>query len=86
MYESLPISYEVSARGIPEPEAKWMHEGKPIAPEPGRIRITQDGEKFKLDIKEVKLEDQGEIKVVIVNKVGEVAEIAKLNVIRKINN
>lgn len=84
VYESLPVSYEISARGIPDPEAIWMHDGKEIKIEPGRVKITQDGEKFKLDIKEVKMEDQGEIKVVVQNKVGEQSERTKLHVIRKL--
>lgn len=83
VYESLPISYEVTARGIPDPEAQWVHEGKPIKEEPGRVKITQIGDKFKLEIKEVKMEDMGEMKVVVKNKLGEAIETAKLNVIRK---
>lgn len=83
VYESLPISYEVQARGIPEPEARWLIEGKTIKEEPGRVKITQDGEKYKLSIKEVKLEDMGEIKVIVKNKEGEAVETAQLKVIRK---
>lgn len=79
----MPISYEVRARGIPDPEAHWMHEGTEIKPEAGRVKITQDGDKFKLDIKEVKLEDMGEIKVIVKNKEGQTAEAATLKVIRK---
>ncbi|GAB0092620.1 Obscurin [Sergentomyia squamirostris] len=81
VYESLPISYEISARGIPEPEANWMHEGKYVKEDGNRVKITKDGEKFKLDIVEVKMEDQGEYKVVIHNKLGEKAQQAVLKVI-----
>ncbi|XP_059609271.1 obscurin isoform X5 [Phlebotomus argentipes] len=81
VYESLPISYEISARGIPEPEANWMHEGKYVKEDGNRVKITKTGEKFKLDITEVKMEDQGEYKVVIHNKLGEKAQQAVLTVI-----
>uniref|UniRef100_A0A1B0DPE4 Uncharacterized protein n=1 Tax=Phlebotomus papatasi TaxID=29031 RepID=A0A1B0DPE4_PHLPP len=81
VYESLPISYEISARGIPEPEAQWMHEGKYVKEDGNRVKITKDGEKFKLNITEVKMEDQGEYKVVIHNKLGEKAQQAVLTVI-----
>lgn len=84
VYESLPISYEVTARGIPDPEAQWVHDGKPITAEPGRVKITQVGDKFKMEIKEVKMEDMGEMKCVVKNKEGEAVEKAKLNVIRKL--
>lgn len=77
------MSYEVRARGIPDPEAHWMHEGKYIKEEPNRVKITQDGDKFKLVFKEVKMEDMGEIKVVVQNKLGEQAETAMLKVIRE---
>ncbi|XP_055686187.1 obscurin isoform X7 [Lutzomyia longipalpis] len=81
VYESLPISYEIQARGIPEPEANWMHEGKYVKEDGNRVKITKDGEKFKLNITEVKMEDQGEYKVVIHNKLGEKAQQAVLTVI-----
>lgn len=61
-----------------------MHEGKYIQEEPGRVKITQNGDKFKVDFKEVKMDDHGEIKVVIHNKLGEAAEAATLKVIRKL--
>lgn len=60
-----------------------MHEGKYIKEEPNRVKITQDGDKFKLVFKEVKMEDMGEIKVVVQNKLGEQAEAAMLKVIRE---
>lgn len=29
-FESLPLKYEVIAKGIPKPEAMWYHDGKPL--------------------------------------------------------
>lgn len=84
VYESLPISYEVRARGIPDPVAQWLHDGEQIKDEPNRVKITQHGDNFKLEIAQVKLEDMGEIKVVILNKVGDQTEAANLKVIRKL--
>lgn len=83
MYESLPLSYEVRARANPEPEAHWTHDGKYIKEEAGRVSITHTGDSYKLVFKEVKMEDMGEIKVMIQNKLGEQAQQGFLKVIRK---
>lgn len=83
-YESCPISFEVVAQGIPKPEAQWLHNGKPMKAD-SRIKIVEDGNKYKLDITEVKLGDEGEYKVIIKNKLGEKAQQAVLSVSRKMN-
>ena len=48
-----------------------------------RVKIVEDGNKYKLDITEVKLGDEGEYKVIIKNKLGEKAQQAILSVSRK---
>lgn len=81
-YESCPISFEVVAQGIPKPEAQWLHNGKPMKAD-SRVKIVEEGNKYKLDITEVKLGDEGEYKVIIKNKLGEKAQQAVLSVSRK---
>jgi Immunoglobulin I-set domain len=81
-FDSLPISYEIQARGIPKPEAEWLCNGTPVKAS-DRIKITNDGEKYRLDIVDVKMCDAGEWKGVIKNCVGEKALSANLEVIRK---
>lgn len=72
------------AQGIPKPEAQWLHNGKPIKAD-SRVKITEDGNKYKLEIAEVKLGDQGTYQVVVKNKLGEKAQQAVLDVSRKSN-
>lgn len=70
------------AQGIPKPEAQWLHNNKPMKAD-SRIKIVEEGNKYKLDITEVKLGDEGEYKVIIKNKLGEKAQQAVLSVSRK---
>ncbi|XP_037951991.1 obscurin isoform X2 [Teleopsis dalmanni] len=79
-YESLPLKYEIIARGIPKPEAIWYHNGKEIKPN-SNIAIINEGEKYRLEIKELKLEDAGDYKVVIKNKCGEQIHQGKLSLL-----
>ncbi|XP_064554448.1 obscurin isoform X2 [Drosophila montana] len=69
-FESLPLKYEVIAKGIPKPEAVWYHDGKPLTSN-GHFDIGVDGDRYKLEVKSLDLEDAGEYKVVIKNKCGE---------------
>lgn len=82
VYETCPISFEVTAQGIPRPDAQWLHDGKPIKGD-SRVNVIEDGKLYKLDIVEAKLEDAGAYEVVIKNKLGEEVRKAKLNVSRK---
>lgn len=70
VYESCPISFEITATGIPKPEAQWLHNGKPISPD-GRVKIIQEGDKYKLEIKDSQLGDAGEYSVVIKNQLAQ---------------
>ncbi|XP_046810938.1 obscurin isoform X2 [Lucilia cuprina] len=69
-FESVPLKYEVIAHGIPKPEAIWYKDGKEIKPDENTAIIVE-GEKYRLEKKYLKLEDAGNYKVVIKNKVGE---------------
>ncbi|XP_054736972.1 obscurin isoform X2 [Anastrepha obliqua] len=69
-FESVPLKYEIIAKGIPKPEAVWYHDGKPIQAD-AHVATIVDGDKYRLEIKELQLSDAGEYKVVIKNKVGE---------------
>ncbi|XP_030557678.1 obscurin isoform X1 [Drosophila novamexicana] len=69
-FESLPLKYEVIAKGIPKPEAMWYHDGKPLTSDE-HFGIAVDGDRYKLEVKSLDLKDAGEYKVVIKNKCGE---------------
>ncbi|XP_049307131.1 obscurin isoform X3 [Bactrocera dorsalis] len=69
-FESVPLKYEIIAKGIPKPEAVWYHDGKPIQADQ-RVATIVDGDKYRLEIKELQLSDAGEYRVVIKNKCGE---------------
>ncbi|XP_036332219.1 obscurin [Rhagoletis pomonella] len=69
-FESVPLKYEIIAKGIPKPEALWYHDGKPIHAD-NRVATFVDGDKYRLEIKELELSDAGEYKVIIKNKCGE---------------
>lgn len=83
VFESTPIAFEVTAQGIPKPEAQWLHDGKPVKGD-SRVKITEEGDKYKIDITDVKMEDKGEYKVIIKNKIGEKSKQAVLSVTRKL--
>lgn len=82
VYESCPISFEVTAQGIPRPEAQWLHNGNPIKAD-SRVKVIDDGKLYKLDITEAKLEDAGAYQIIVKNKVGEQTRKAQLSVSRK---
>ncbi|XP_023037819.2 obscurin isoform X1 [Drosophila willistoni] len=69
-FESLPLRYEVIAKGIPKPEAIWYHDGKEIKPDK-HTAISVDGDHYKLEVESLDMVDAGEYKVVLQNKCGE---------------
>ncbi|XP_017836914.1 obscurin isoform X3 [Drosophila busckii] len=69
-FESLPLKYEVIATGIPKPEAIWYKDEKPLAADK-HCSISVDGDHYKLEVQSLSLNDAGEYKVVVKNKVGE---------------
>lgn len=80
-YESCPISFHVVAQGVPKPDVQWLHNGKPVKADE-RIKITEDGNIYKIELTEVKLGDEGTYKAIVKNKLGEKAQQAVLEVSR----
>lgn len=82
VYETTPVSFEVTAIGIPKPDAEWYHNDKLVKPD-DHFKITVEGDKYKLSIASTKLDDAGVWKVVIKNQLGEVSKQAELTVLRE---
>lgn len=81
-YESTPISFAVTATGIPKPEAQWLHNGKPIIAD-NRVKIVEEGDKYKLVITDVQLGDQGEYSVIVKNQLAQKIQNGVLSVTRE---
>lgn len=73
--------FEVLATGVPKPSLKWLHNGKEIVPEKGRIHITEspDGS-VKLTICEATFADAGSVRVIATNESGTAVSDATLSV------
>ncbi|XP_045464007.1 obscurin isoform X4 [Harmonia axyridis] len=79
--ESLGITYIVRGFANPPPTAKWMHNDKEITPESHlRMKVSQEGEEFKLEIKKLKMEDAGTYSCILSNILGQAAQNAVLEV------
>ena len=81
-YESLPLVYTVQATGTPKPTVSWIHNGEEVKPN-DRIRISNEGDLFKLEINPVDLNDVGKWQCEVVNKLGKEVVQAELSVSRK---
>lgn len=82
--ESLGITYIVRGFANPPPTAKWLHDNKEITPESHlRMKVSQEGEEFKLEIKKLKMEDAGTYSCILSNPIGEAVQNAVLEVTRK---
>jgi hypothetical protein len=57
------VSITVTADGSPLPTCTWLHNDKPIAIQPDRIVVIDDGSTHTLKILDVQLTDDGEYKV-----------------------
>ncbi|XP_046395296.1 obscurin isoform X2 [Ischnura elegans] len=79
-YESLSKVYEVKASGAPRPEAKWYKDGAELKPSK-KIIMSDSGEDYKLEIKDLAMSDDGEYKCVVSNRLGEKSVQAKLRMI-----
>ena len=79
-FDTLPISWEVEAHGIPRPEGIWMLNGTAVKSSE-RVKITESGEKYKIEISEVLMADHGEWSFVAKNRLGEKKLNANLEVI-----
>lgn len=81
-YESLPLVYTVQATGTPKPTVRWLHNGEEVKPD-DRIRISEEGDMFKLEIASVDMKDAGKWQCEVVNKLGKEVLQAELSVSRK---
>lgn len=63
--------------GLPEPEINWYKNGVLIEND---TRISLSSDKQMLDIKYLKIEDDGEFKCVGVNRLGSVERLANLKI------
>ncbi|CAL8088030.1 unnamed protein product [Calicophoron daubneyi] len=62
-------------------EIDWYHRGQPIHSEPGRRRITTEGQDLaNLNLPQITPDDQGEYKCVIRNVIGEATTLCYLTV------
>ncbi|XP_066993450.2 obscurin isoform X6 [Anabrus simplex] len=77
-YESLSTVYEVRASGIPRPEAKWYKDGEEIKSS-GRMKISDSGDTYKLEISDLQGSDAGVYKCKIINRLGEKSQESKLS-------
>nr|XP_033338378.1 obscurin isoform X2 [Megalopta genalis] len=70
IYETQKVHFDITATGLPRPDAKWFKDGKPLRTG-DRIRITATGENFNLELSKAILEDEGVYSFILTNKLGE---------------
>ncbi|XP_012537087.1 obscurin isoform X3 [Monomorium pharaonis] len=70
IFETQNTKFEVTATGLPRPDAKWHKDGKALRPGE-RVRITTSGESYEMDLSKATLEDEGLYTCVLTNKLGE---------------
>lgn len=82
--ESLDVTYIVKGFANPPPVATWTLDGKELKPEGNlRMKISQNGEEFKLEIQKLDLKDAGVYECILSNPVGKTVQRAVLEVTRK---
>lgn len=79
-FDTLPISWEVEARGVPRPEGIWMLNGS-VVKSSERVKITESGETYRIEIVDVVMADHGEWSFVAKNRLAEKKLNANLEVI-----
>lgn len=79
-FDTLPIGWEVEAHGVPRPEGIWMLNGSSVKSSE-RVKITESGEKYKIEITDVIMADHGEWSFVAKNRLAEKKLNANLEVI-----
>lgn len=77
IFESLSTSYFVDATGIPRPTATWYKDGVELK-ESDRVKISDEGETYRLELLNLVMDDAGIYKVKIANRLGEKTQEAKL--------
>ncbi|XP_071443882.1 protein Obscurin isoform X3 [Hetaerina americana] len=80
IHESLSKVFEVKATGLPRPEVKWFKDGEELKPSK-RIIMSDSGEDYKLEVKDLLMPDDGDYKCVVSNRLGEKSLQAKLHLI-----
>lgn len=80
--ESLGITYIVKGTSNPPPKATWSLNGKEVKPD-GRVKITESGEEFKLEVLKLEMSDAGTWQCTLSNPLGDVKQQAVLEVTRK---
>ncbi|CAH1108368.1 unnamed protein product [Psylliodes chrysocephalus] len=79
--ESLDVTYIVKGFANPPPVATWTLDGKELKPEGNlRMKISQNGEEFKLEIQKLDLKDAGVYECILSNPVGKTVQRAVLEV------
>lgn len=79
-FDTLPIGWMVEAHGVPKPEGIWTCNGT-VVKSSERVKITESGETYKIDIVDVVMADHGEWAFTAKNRLGEKKITANLNVI-----
>lgn len=80
---SLDVTYIVKGFANPPPIATWTLDNKEIIPDSNlRMKTSQNGEEFRLEIKKLDLKDAGTYKCILSNPVGKVVQQAVLEVTR----
>ncbi|XP_031635461.1 obscurin-like, partial [Contarinia nasturtii] len=76
--------FSVFVTGVPKPTLKWLHNGKEILPEKGRIKISENPDgSVGLTISEATFTDAGEYRVIASNQSGTTASEGSLSVLSK---
>ncbi|XP_049802568.1 obscurin isoform X4 [Schistocerca nitens] len=72
------ITFEVKVQGDPKPDVKWYKDGEELKSS-NRITISEDGDTYKLELKDAQTSDAGVYKVKVTNRLGEKTQEAKLS-------
>ncbi|KAK2576391.1 hypothetical protein KPH14_005736 [Odynerus spinipes] len=70
IFETQTTTFEIETTALPRPDAKWFKDGKPLR-SGERIRITNAGDKYSMELSKAVLEDAGVYECVFTNKLGE---------------
>ncbi|XP_031365474.1 obscurin isoform X3 [Apis dorsata] len=70
VYETQTIVFDVEATSLPRADAKWFKDGKPLR-SGERVRIESSGERFRMELSKIIVEDEGVYTCSFSNKLGE---------------
>uniref|UniRef100_A0A1B6FN80 Obscurin n=1 Tax=Cuerna arida TaxID=1464854 RepID=A0A1B6FN80_9HEMI len=80
VYESLSTIFQVEAKGVPRPDAKWYKENEELKVD-DHTKISEQGQKYVLELRKIRPGDAGFYKCKIINRLGEKVENAQLSVL-----